>query len=427
MGKVAFLGTTGNQTTLEGLTKAVAALIQGDGVLGSTDMQVTQNGPDNKVLIATGRALVGFNAPTAADETQFYYPFMDTTQTATISANSSGNPRIDAIVGYVDTTAVGANDNDGAWKTIAVAGTPAATPAAPTDANIVTALGAGVPYILLAHVAVANGFSTIVNANITDKRPIALSLTKLASFMQNFVVSGLVWSQTSGLVGGMTAGLALINGQLIYKPILSHTFTASRDTYIDAPYNAVPTTTDDLTYTAVTNGNAAPALAAGYIRLAKVVTNGSAITSVVTSGGSWDSLGNPIYPNDPFNKMLGRVTATTDQGTFSSETDITGLVMRIIVPTGGRWVTLTVQTAVASSVSDDGAQAFLIDTDSSTKLKNGRALCRVIVADMNFSHSAFLTAGTHNYKVSMRRTDGSGVLTSKADVNDPASLEACLK
>lgn len=169
MGKVAFLSGTGNETTLDGLSRAITSIYRTSGVLQSTDLQVTENtSPDTNVKIAVGSALIGFDG--SAPEEKFYFAYLDAAETVAISANSSGNSRIDAVVIYVDTASPGSDDNDGAAVVTTVEGTPAGSPTAPSDGDIQTALGAGVRWLRLANVTVANGFSSIVNANISDTR-----------------------------------------------------------------------------------------------------------------------------------------------------------------------------------------------------------------------------------------------------------------
>ena len=85
----------------------------------------------------------------------------DATENLTIADNASGNPRIDRIVVRADFTA----------NTITLAvlqGTPAATPVAPalTQSSSTWELS-------LAQVAVANGFASVADANITDERQYA--------------------------------------------------------------------------------------------------------------------------------------------------------------------------------------------------------------------------------------------------------------
>lgn len=286
MPKVAFLSGGSDETTLEGISRAFSRVFTSSGVIGDGDFDPSENGtPNNTVLVAPGSILIGFEAPLDDQEDRYYFGFLEAATNVTVTANSSGSDRIDALVAYVNTAGGAADDNDGALVLDMVEGTPAATPVAPTKAAIATALGAGVPFIVLAHVAADNGFSSIVNADITDLRPFADSHARIIEDgLADYVATGLVWSQSSGLIGQMTTGRAYVGGRLINKSYLTHTFSASKDTYVDLPAASFPDNQDDLTYTEVANGATAPALAAGSIRLAKVVTNGSAITSSVTSG-----------------------------------------------------------------------------------------------------------------------------------------------
>lgn len=79
--------------------------------------------------------------------------------------------------------------------------------------------------------------------------------------------------------GGSNAAIAYAGGHRVYHLVgnaaLTFTYTANRDTYNDIDYSGV------ITRTAVTNGAAAPTLAANSLRLEKVVTNATVITSVV--------------------------------------------------------------------------------------------------------------------------------------------------
>lgn len=99
----------------------------------------------------------------------------DATNTVSLTAASTANPRIDAVVAYIDngvtpTTSVVDNTN-GILKFKSVAGSPAATPSAPTAQAIQSSVGAGNPYMVLAYVAVAKN-ATAAGA-ITDVRKIA--------------------------------------------------------------------------------------------------------------------------------------------------------------------------------------------------------------------------------------------------------------
>jgi hypothetical protein len=116
------------------------------------DLAVSANSPAAaNVVVATGSALI---------QGRWYYS--DASETLTITSNGSGNPRIDLIV-------LRASYTGASTKTIRLAvktGTPGVSPAIPgLTQNLTTEWE-----IPLARVAVANGFSTIVAADITDMR-----------------------------------------------------------------------------------------------------------------------------------------------------------------------------------------------------------------------------------------------------------------
>lgn len=128
-----------------------------EGVSGSADLAVTQNGtPNMSVNIASGRAVVF--GDDSADQ-QLYHIWNDATANKAISAADPTNPRRDLVIAEVRDTLYGGAAND--WRLRVVTGTPAASPADPSTPN--TAL-------VLARVTVAAGATSITNANITDLR-----------------------------------------------------------------------------------------------------------------------------------------------------------------------------------------------------------------------------------------------------------------
>lgn len=152
---------------------AVAFLAIGGGVVATNDYLVqAQGSPNNTVLIGTGRAYV----PTS-DGTMVYSSLLDATQNVTIGSNSSGNPRVDTIVLYVDLAASPDSTASNVAKFFDVQGTPAGSPVAPNNAAILAAIGSSNPYIKLADIAVANGFTSISSGNITDDRVTAAFTT----------------------------------------------------------------------------------------------------------------------------------------------------------------------------------------------------------------------------------------------------------
>jgi hypothetical protein len=140
----------------------------------------------------------------------------------------------------------------------------------------------------------------------------ANALNNFRKDFADYVQSGCVFSQTSGLVGQMTAGVVLIAGTY-YAPssIASHTFTASKDTYCDM------TTAGTVTYVEVANGAAAPALTANSLRIAKVVTSGAAITGVTIIGTDGTQ---PIYNKSPMLKSIK--TGGTNAGAGGGDTNV---------------------------------------------------------------------------------------------------------
>jgi hypothetical protein len=174
----------GGKTSEEGFARLVNKIAgaTNSGIIGSGDFLVTQDGtPGMLVDIATGDIVIPY-------QNYLYHCWSTATQTQTIASNSSGNPRIDCVVAYVDLAVVSSasNNNPDAIKFYDVTGTPAGSPVAPNGTAIQAAVGAGNPYIILANVAVANSATSILNANITDLRPVF----KLSGSIINPVVSG---------------------------------------------------------------------------------------------------------------------------------------------------------------------------------------------------------------------------------------------
>lgn len=141
-------------------------IIYQNGVLDldGNHWKVTEHNPQNmSVDIAVGR---GYFKKTVIT----YHGYTDSVENPAIAANNSGNPRIDAVVVYVDLAVSANTDASNVLKFLVVQGSPNASPIAPTDGEIQTAVGSGNPFIRLANVTVANGASSITNANIADTR-----------------------------------------------------------------------------------------------------------------------------------------------------------------------------------------------------------------------------------------------------------------
>lgn len=159
----------GGKTTEEGIFKWFLKFFSKGSSLANdtTTLQVTQNGggADMSVDIAAGDAHIPYS-------TYSFYAWSDATENVSVTAADGTNERYDIVVAYIDLAVVSsATDNNlGALKFDIVDGTPAGSPADPSDSAIQTAVGASNPWIKLARVSVPAGVSSIVDAYITDLR-----------------------------------------------------------------------------------------------------------------------------------------------------------------------------------------------------------------------------------------------------------------
>lgn len=98
----------------------------------------------------------------------------DATETATVPTASASFNRIDSLVAYIDTavsptTAVTDNTND-ILKFIVVAGTASASPTAPNDSAVQSAIGAGKPFMRLYDITVPQNATNTSAMTFSDKR-----------------------------------------------------------------------------------------------------------------------------------------------------------------------------------------------------------------------------------------------------------------
>lgn len=115
------------------------------------------------VNIAKGEAFVQNDDYVYGTMDQKFFNVASTaTESVTITANASGNPRIDLIAIKVDDAVTPGILGVDAVSLIAIAGTPAASPSAPATPD---------NHLPLYQVAVANGASVISTSDLTDVRP----------------------------------------------------------------------------------------------------------------------------------------------------------------------------------------------------------------------------------------------------------------
>jgi len=134
------------------------------GVVTRTDCTVSQKGtPDRSVDVSAGVVYVP-NASwskNSTSQTRFWKLVNDGVINVPMTQNVSGNPRIDIICAKVDDGATPDGDASNVGSFIVVEGTPAGSPSVPATPS---------DCYKLAEVAVANGYTSIVDANITDTR-----------------------------------------------------------------------------------------------------------------------------------------------------------------------------------------------------------------------------------------------------------------
>lgn len=155
------------KTSEEGHFRIQTNILSGD-ILQASALSVSPTVPVSmNVLVSPGDFKIdsgqGFS----------YTGWNSSSQTVPISTADPVNPRITSLILYVDksaSTSPSPPNNPGIIKLVAVNGTPAVSPSSPASSVIQSAIGSGNPYIVIADIRVNNGVTTILPANITDRR-----------------------------------------------------------------------------------------------------------------------------------------------------------------------------------------------------------------------------------------------------------------
>ncbi len=175
--------------------RAISTLIgSAGGIVGSGDLQITQNGTPNMSVNCAGGVPGGeiwVPGTSVAGVQGSYYCMNDATGNLPIAASNPTNPRIDIAVAQVqDAAYAGASNN---CQLAIVTGTPAGSPVAPS---------APASSLVLANIAVAANATTVVTANITDKRAVVKAGSMAEPAFATYKDLGLVGF---AMVGGGTA------------------------------------------------------------------------------------------------------------------------------------------------------------------------------------------------------------------------------
>src|ERR1035441_7888058 len=116
----------------------IAPNLYGGGLVGSNDFMVGSGA--GVVSVTSGRAWLP-NTVATGTSTNMYSVYLDSTATVSIASNSSGQSRIDYIVLSLNLNIVPSATGNNIPQLTDVTGTPSASPAPPTTAQIIAAVG----------------------------------------------------------------------------------------------------------------------------------------------------------------------------------------------------------------------------------------------------------------------------------------------
>lgn len=275
-----------DNATAGDLTALLTDFLLQEGVvdLAGGDFLVEENDtPDMNVKVAAGVAYVENDAFTAAASIEkFWRVVMDLEDTLAISSNSSGSTRVDLICIHVDDSIDPGDDGESAPELIVVEGTPGAgAPATPDD------------HLVLAQVTVANGASSITNANISDQRQAAKLDGNKLELPDDIEVDTVTAKTTNGDLELAGDGTGLVKADASYGDIESDSDGATI-TFNMAVSNKHTVTLGDNRTLAVSN------VKTGQVFMIKLVQDGTGGHTVTWfSNLKWPSGSEPTLSTDP--------------------------------------------------------------------------------------------------------------------------------
>lgn len=199
------------------------------GLIAATDLQVTYQGAGLKLTIAEGEAIIPGNVNTSGQSG--YYGRLTSSETRTLTAASSSNPRIERVSFVVKDASYTGSENLG--EIVVSEGT--ATSGA-TLANLLGVATAPKNSVTLAYVLVPAGASTISNADIRNVAELCVPGLQAATYREGTAaerpaagVKGRIYRATDTEIYSVDTGAAwhelqpLIAGSQVYSALASRT------------------------------------------------------------------------------------------------------------------------------------------------------------------------------------------------------------
>lgn len=168
-----------------------------------------------------------------AKTTIVYHGYTDAVENLVISANSSGNPRVDSVVIYVDLGASPDATASNVLKFKVVEGTPAGSPSAPDDTAVQSSVGAGNPFLRLANITVSNGATQILNTDISDARVPVMFKLLMGILLGERNTPTSIPANTLGMIAKLRSSRhvpVIVDENLVEKEVITEeTFIADSD------------------------------------------------------------------------------------------------------------------------------------------------------------------------------------------------------
>ncbi len=168
------------KTDEKGSLRLIGKLLNQSGALEATGLTVSATTPTPDLTVKVSGSVASDNVVFITATGDTYHGWNTAQYTVTITSNSTGITKSDAVVAYADTAAGSTTaNNPGGLKFLAVRGSSTDGVTKASAADIAASAVGTKPYIRLADVTVGNGVSSINSGNIVDTRPKASMGTNL--------------------------------------------------------------------------------------------------------------------------------------------------------------------------------------------------------------------------------------------------------